>query len=80
VCDDAFQEAEVTATELLNFCVVIIWLLEQPQLSAVRLQLPSYMSSNAEELGVIGCGIESLFPSCVAALIAELEKTTESFH
>lgn len=80
MCDDAFQEAEVTATALLNFCMVVIWLLEQPQLSAIRLQMPSCMSSNAEELGVIGCGIEPLFPSCITALIAELEKTTESFH
>lgn len=69
----------MTATALLNFCMVIIWLFEQHQLSAIRLQLPSCMSNNAEELGVTGCGIEPLFSSCITAL-TELEKTTESFH
>lgn len=40
------SEAEVAVRELLDFCVVSVWLFKLPQPAAIRLQSPNCISSN----------------------------------
>ena len=75
--DEAVQEAKVAVKELLNFCVVSVWLFELPQPAAIRLQLPNCISSNVgtrQRIGMCsqGLGAERVLVCVIACGIMPL--------